>query len=238
MPKEKALQGQRLLTAPIPSLKLYWDGAGEVSSTNSNLNGWQSAPSSWPVAQPTFAYYETYFDLSGYELGDLTLVPTVMETQDLGFMTLSGAAMSGYSPRFTLVDIISQERLDPTELEDDFINREFTLPGDPQSTEDWVQVIMENGRTFTPTSISTMNTATYVHMVPSSGGSKGSGSPTTVQKLWVYRLLFLKGATTFAGVTLQIPSARTILGASIIKEPDLEYLMRQKRSYELATRKD
>jgi hypothetical protein len=48
----------------------------------------------------------------------------------------------------------------------------------------------------------------------------------------------LIGATTFAGITLQLPAARTILGASIIKEPDLEYMMRQKRSYELATRKD
>ena len=61
----------------------------------------------------------------------------------------------------------------------------------------------------------------------------GSGNPTAVQKLWVYRIvIFLQ--TPVAGDKLVIPATNVILLADVFKEDELVYMQRLKRSYELA----
>jgi hypothetical protein len=58
-----------------------------------------------------------------------------------------------------------------------------------------------------------------------------SGEPTAVDKLHCYRIVQVPGAGDNA--SLYVPAARFYLTAVIAGEPDLEYLMRLKRSYEL-----
>jgi len=61
----------------------------------------------------------------------------------------------------------------------------------------------------------------------------GSGNPTAVQKLWVYRVvMFLQ--TPAPGDLLVIPAANIVLLGDIFKEEELVYMQRLKRSYELA----
>jgi hypothetical protein len=71
-------------------------------------------------------------------------------------------------------------------------------------------------------------------LLPATGGSLGSAEPTAVQKLWVYRVL-IPTATDLSTSTWVVPATRFVLGAEIVKEDDLPYMMRLKRSYELAT---
>lgn len=215
MAKEKtstrALLGKRVLSMPISN----YTGVRTA-------DGWAGDKMWEPVgiAGGNGVCAETYFDLSAYELDDLTLVPHLLQLQD-GLPYFSEQTES-----LQIYDVISQERLNP----DDFIT--YALGGDypssPGSTEDWSQILMCNTRFFTPQTDFQFATL----MLPSTQGSFGSSEPTAVQKLWVYRIVLVGGAVENS--TLNIPATRFVLGAEIIQEDDLPYMMRLKRSYELS----
>ena len=65
------------------------------------------------------------------------------------------------------------------------------------------------------------------------GGSYGSAGPTTVSKLWCYRIIRI-AATDLDNQVLTVPATRFVLAATIVKEEELPYQMRLKRSFELA----
>ena len=57
--------------------------------------------------------------------------------------------------------------------------------------------------------------------------------PTAADKIYCYRILALTGATGEV-LKVNLPSSRILLPGTISSEPKLEYMMRLKRSYELA----
>jgi hypothetical protein len=63
-------------------------------------------------------------------------------------------------------------------------------------------------------------------------GYEKEGDPTTNSRLYVTRFVLASGPAT-PGATLTIPASRAILTGSVIEEPDLVYMQRLKRSYEL-----
>ena len=67
----RALTGDRLLHLNVPSTVATFTGSNVWAATNG-----------WDTLDNDLVYYENYFDLSGYELDDLTLVPTSMMVQD------------------------------------------------------------------------------------------------------------------------------------------------------------
>jgi hypothetical protein len=214
MPSEKtstrAMTGKRILNIPVGNYNQLSTADGFPSA-----NGWTALNSG------TLLYAENYFDLSGYELDDLTLVPEFLQLQDgLPYLGTGPLALDVY-------DVVSQERLDPI----DFVTYALSgsYPSSPSSKDDWTQIQMCNTRFMTPQS----DFAFATLFLPATSGSFGSSEPTAVQKLWVYRIVQVRGVAD--AQTLNIPATRFVLGAEIIKEGDLEYMMRLKRSYELST---
>jgi hypothetical protein len=219
MAKEKrstrALTGNRLLHENVPG----------TLATFLPTNLW-AATNGWQTLGNDVVYHEAYFDLSAYELDDLTLVPTAITLQDGMPYTTTSVDPTTNLPVF---DIVSQERLNMQEVYDNYTTG-YDFPGSPGSTEDWTQLLMCNFRLMTPqTDFSLVSL-----LLPATGGTFGSSEPTAVQKLWHYRIL-IPSATDLTGSTWLIPPSRFVLGAEIIKEDDLPYMMRLKRSYELAT---
>jgi hypothetical protein len=207
-----ALEGERMLTKMIPN---YSDTRGENYFSGSN--GWVASTVVDGIV------HESYFDLSGYQLDDLTLFPLGVTLQDPGNYISTNSAVP-----MLLVDIVSQERLD---LDTTFANViSNTMPGMVGTTQEFTQIVWGQFRTLLGQASYQDNATIFL---PASGGLFGSGSPTTVQKLWVYRFVFLNGAGV--GDTVAVPASRFILNAIIAKEGDKEFLMRMKRSYELAT---
>ena len=208
----RALTGQRILNMPISN----YQGVRTADGWAGN-NMWQPVG----IAGGNGVCAETYFDLSAYELDDLTLVPQLIQLQD-GLPYFSGQTES-----LEVYDVVSQERLDPH----DFITYSLggDYPGSPGSNEDWKQILMCNTRFMTPQGDFQFATL----MLPATQGSFGSSEPTAVQKLWLYRIILVRGGTE--GSTLYAPATRFVLGADIIQEEDLPYMMRLKRSYELST---
>lgn len=211
----RALTGNRLLHSNVPSTIATFTGANVWAATN----GWQTLANQ-------VVYYENYFDLSGYELDDLTLVPTSIIVQDgLPYTTTNATPTT----QMAILDIVSQEKLNMADIYANYIAT-YDIPGSPASKEDWTQMLMCNFKLLTPQTDFALSTL----LLPATNGSFGSSEPTAVQKLWMYRIV-IPISTDLSDSTWAIPPTRFILGAEIIKEDTLEYMMRLKRSYELAT---
>lgn len=212
----RALTGNRLMTRDIPSTTATFN---PTSNTWDVTNGWQVSPTDKAV------YNESYFDLSGYELDDLTTVPTVLTLQDSGQYFLTNPFADSL---VTVLDIISDERLDPDTVSILALTGDY--PGTPGSSEDYQQIKMCNVRGLTTQT--EFGAATL--MRPAFGGAYGSSSPTAAAKLWCYRIFRIAG-TDLNGQLLSIPATRFVMGATIVQEKEIPYLQRLKRSYEIAT---
>ena len=218
MPKEKkstrAMLGDRVLAKNIPSTIVTYDAAATAFTAT---NGWEI------IAPSTGMYYETYFDLSGYTLDDLTLVPRYTQVQD-GLPYVSAATINS----LRVYDVISQERLTPADFFTYALFGEF--PGSAGSTEDWRQILMCNVKYMLPQTDFTEPGL----LLTSTEGRFGSNEPTAVEKLWCYRIIISSTTGIQDNDTINIPATRFILGGEVIDEPELEYMMRLKRSYELS----
>lgn len=227
MPEESkrvgALTGERTLSVMIPA----YTGDRAVYSTAKGwnpVNGWFTGTTARGLR---LIAYETYFDLQGYELDDLTLMPLGALLQDPG----SYQSNDTNTPIMEILDIISQERLSVDEVAENIV--EQNMPGMLNTQNNFTQITFGRYRLM-------LNQAEY-----NETGTKtwlvgrtqdfGSGEPVTVQKLWVYRFIrFLVND----GKDANIPASRFILSGATIKEKDLVYLQRLKRSYELQGRAD
>ena len=126
------------------------------------------------------------------------------------------------------MDIISQVRLDPTDVFNWLGNN--NVPSMPGTDVDWGQIIWGQYRTFLGQA--SFQSAGTIFLA-ANASLFGSASPTTAEKLWIYRFVVLPGSAESDHVS--IPASRFILNAVVSEEPELAFLMRQKRSYELAT---
>jgi hypothetical protein len=213
MSRAGALEGERTLSQMFPE---YFGG---FTTLWAPYKTWQSSPS-----YPNVIWNETYFDLSGYELDDLTLFPLGASLQDPGLYQASNADVP-----MQVLDIISQDRLGMGGLFADMVLN--NAPGMMESDEDWVQIVWGQYRTMLGQATYQSNATIFL---PANGSLFGSGSPTTVAKLWCYRVIIREGGST-EGDDMKIPAARIVLSSMIAKEDDKEFMMRQKRSYELDT---
>ena len=215
-----ALTGPKLLTMMFPEYR-----AGFISAAN----GWLPYKT-WKTGTTPRGLRciinEQYVDLQGYEIDDLTFIPTGAMIQDPGFYTTDDTN----TPIMEIYDIVSQERLNIDKLAENMVLN--TAPGMlgegvSSSTVDYNQLTFAKYRLL-------MNTAEF-----NETGSKnyllartqefGSGQPVTVQKLWCYRFIRM---LVNDGKTLDIPASRMVISGDVIKEKDLVYLQRLKRVYE------
>ena len=193
---------------------------------------WENHPtaeSEWQtVTGKAMTYNEQYLDLSGYELDDLTLGVLTNQIQDPGAYMYSGNA-----DVMAVYDILSQERLTEDDMRSIKSNNTATTqsaPGMPLGPLDRSQIVTGTYRLFAKNaSIASLPSL----MLNTRTVTFGSGNPTTVQKLWCYRIVvFLVGP--LLGDALTIPASTFVVVGDVFKEDDLEYMMRLKRSYELA----
>jgi len=204
-----ALEGDKVLTQGMPEY------AGAYTTEWVDHKTWQG-PASGNVV-----FNETYVDLSAYELDDLTFFPMSAILQDPGIYS------SDVTVPMQVLDIVCTEQLSIAEVVADMA--ENNVPGMFESTMDFSQIIWGQYRTFySPTTFS----GTAGLFLPANGALFGSGEPTTSSKLYCYRIIITSGATE--ANTLTIPASRFIISGIVAKEKELAFIMRQKRSYELA----
>lgn len=230
----RALTGIRQLVKQVPTCAAYWQVVeGEPGSWKADASGgFPDSPSmGWHnIAHPTNCgvYHESYLDLSGYELDDLTTVLRNVRIQDPGVYTFSGQ-----DKVYAIYDMITSERLTDAELVLMLDNHTPTLqsgPGFALGPLDRDQIHFGLYRMFGHNST---NVGLPELMMNLRTSRFGSGEPTAVQKLWVYRVMIMIGQPA-GPQTIALPATSFVVNAEIIKESEMPYMMRLKRSYELA----
>jgi len=165
---------------------------------------------------------QSYYDLSGYTLDDLTAFFAGVTIQEE--FTPHGT-MTGF-----LVDLVTTHPLSSA----DIINAHFTigtvdLPGFNLSTFDMNQVIYARTRTFNTSLMFAGN------QISEYGRTQwGTCSAATSEKIYLTRIIYT-GTPMVPDATLTIPPSNYVTSIIVGREPDLTFLMRQRRSYEEAT---
>lgn len=163
----------------------------------------------------------SYYDLSGYTLDDLTAFFAGVDIQEE--FTPHGTIVSFIvdmitTHQLTSADIIGAHFTDPTSTLD--------LPGFNLSTFDMNQVIYARTRTY--------NTSAEWGQLSEYGRTQwGTCSASTSEKVYLTRIIYTAIPTT-PGI-LNIPPCNYVTSIVVGREPDLTFMMRQRRSYEAAT---
>lgn len=194
-------------------------------------------PQGWTILGVGQAGYETQIDLSGYAMDDLTFYFHGSYLQEGGPVNYNlGAGLLIYDLVTTVPCIMSDLAALAIQL---------SPPGMIQASPATGGTGNQNRETVIHSQIryfardSTFPGDYYLTKI--SNNYQSSLQPTAADRLFVYRIVVLlpdvtaSPPTTFPyGPTCVIPAARIVMPGMMAREPELEYMMRLKRSYELA----
>ena len=177
----------------------------------------------WTQLSPTIFVNRQYFDLAGLSIDDKTLFFEGATVQD----TLNPANAPGTAGNLILLtDVMTNKPL--TDQDAIFVGAGNGNIGPAQLTFD--QTIYMRLRTFNID----LDNAAGGYMIPIADNQLGSLSPTASDRVYITRIVIIAGADGSYGIS----PCRYILRAQAKEEPEYEYLMRLKRSYELQNEPD
>jgi len=214
-----SIEGPRVMDIVLDGVNITLGSPGtEFPATIAGSTNWEILDN---AAAPTFAM-RTYYDLSGYQISDLSTFIQGVEIQE-------GFAPHGNCP-FHIVDIVSTAYIDDDTLTDAYPYD--TLPGDVpgfnDSKFDMMQIVYGSIRTF---STSTTLTSPTSNVMFFGRASWGTCSSTAGDKLYITRVVY--PTTTGAALSVAfVPPSNFVSAIIVAKEDDLQYIMRLKRSYE------
>lgn len=226
----RALTGKRQMHTTFEGLRCRYDnglGAWDAPLTKE----WKPVPglfSTWSS--------EDYFDTSGYNRDYLTTMPSAIFMQEAGKCGITNPG----NTRIISLDLVTEQRVtNLADLTNDILGLSpfgggigALIPSFNHSTDDWSQVLYGRYREFTGL---TQGTAVQDVFIPTTDNLFGSLEPTTNDKLWITRLIIVVGVPLGAiESTLRFPNGRLVMQMDVVKEEELEFMMRQKRSYELS----
>ena len=205
-----ALEGPRVLAQVLTGTDVTTGPEGAIIT----------AIGPWGVVDGTAnaAVQRDYFDLSGYNRDFLTTFVSGVEMQEPG-------PLAGSDENNQLIEIVSTEFIDDTNITNFLGGNGFNGPGFTRSTDSMDQVVYGRRRLYTfevaiaPVIPKLWHTSTW-----------GTCSALTSDKLHITRII----VTSTAGITF-VSDLNVVLAVIVAKEDELPFLMRQKRSYELAT---
>ena len=188
------------------------DGSGLISSLTGS--GWSVIP-----GLPNWAVQRDYFDLSGYQLEDLSVFFQGIEMQEP--LPVLG---DGQSP--SIIEIISTEYISDAEI---LATTAVPMsgPGFSTSTNNMEQIVYGRRRIYYQKAPLTTPVIPFLHSV----NTWGTCAATTADKLHITRILH----STSSDATTYVPDVNVVVAIIVAQEETLPFLMRQKRSYELAT---
>lgn len=211
------LEGPRLLS------KLM--GKGIITTTDDPITTSNIIGEGWERLSNIVYVNRTYFDLSGYNRKSLTSFFQGTDIQE-------EVGPTGNMHAF-IVDLITTEYIDDASI----IAAHFEnvqpddLPGFPQSTFDMQQVVFGRTRSYNPSTTWSVTGTVSEY----SRTSWGTCSATTADKVHLTRICYIDYTLPVPG-TFSPPPCNYVSTIIVAKEKELPFLMRQKRSYELAPR--
>ena len=199
-----------------------------LNATYSESDGW-SPLNGWQELRASILAHETQIDLSGYAMDSLTFFANGVGLQDPGIYAFKPGETSETFQGLVVLDIVTSVPMDLETVADTIMN-DITAPGMLGSLYEFETILFGMYRFFSPnTNIAFPN---YQSLVRSQRFD--SGEPTAADKLYCYRVVGTVTLDLDDNSIIQIPAARQIIAGAMGDEPDLVYMQRLKRSYELA----
>lgn len=181
-------------------------------------NNWETLEN---LATPTYVN-RTYYDMSGYSVGDLTAFFNGVDIQE-GFSPFGNA-------KAHIVDLITTEYITDSQILNayPYTTGDGDLPGFPRSLYNMEQVIYGRSRTFG-------NSQDWGAIALQGQTFFGTCTASTTDKIHITRIIYVLFSAD-ADHAIHIPPCNYVTALVVGKEKDLPFLMRQKRSYEHANR--
>lgn len=193
---------------------------GHWDLTEASSPGWTQ-----PYTNQGVFVSSTYFDLAGLSMDEKTLFFKGALVQDV---INPATQQSAPGDALLQLDLMSVRPLSNDEIFFFIVNGNLQGPG--SSTLTYHETVYGRVRQF----VTTVDTATWGSMSLLSSNQLGSMQPTASDRIYSYRMISAAGSLT--GLTVY--GCRHLLAAEAKEEPDFEYLMRLKRSYELQNEPD
>jgi len=207
----------------VKTLAKYHDAlfatiAGGTATIDNSLvsNGWTSPANGLFVS-------ETYFDLAGLSMDEETIFFEGMAVQQAGIPAITGAAGDNY----ILYDIMSSIPVDTSNL---LLLGNLSVRGIgyPGSELNYEHVLYSRTRRYTLD----LDTTARMAMLALDEQS-GSMAPTASDRIYCYRIVLIDASTLASAANINVQPARYLIQAIPKEEPEFQYLMRLKRSYDL-----
>jgi len=181
----------------------------------------------WNAIDNTTFATRKYYDLSGYRKQDLTLFLTNVNVQE-GWSNIADVTA------FYVMDLVTTEYITDAQILASIPNAQEP-PGFGDSAFNMEQVVYGRTRFYLNNSTALATVAPSVTATLAGQTMWGDCIGTAADKLYLTRVVFF---TYFApelgqGQSIAISPAHYLTGGVVAKEPDLEYIMRLRRSYEL-----
>jgi len=219
----QSVEGTRDLRKLIPPCYLIIDA--EDNWTGSLLNGWEIYTNDAGVQ---WALYRTYVDIVGWSKDDVTAF-----TRGAGFQEAERwvATLGGAIPILNTWDMVTVNSIDNSA----FDSNRFFGPGAPYNWEapgmngsnyNLEEILAGRYRSFAQSNDVTATAQTNLQIW-------GAGDATAGDRIHITRAVLLVGNTVYPG-NITIPSMAVVIPTVLVKEKDLVYLERLRRSYVLA----
>lgn len=219
------LEGPRVMNKDVAAVSMATDETG-ITTTITGPAGYEKLT----VGALEAAVYRDYFDLSGYTQADLTTFIQGVDIQE-GCIPNTSVPPNA-TEHLTIYDLITTEFISDAEIRrtlltapaSTFYHNQF---GFPTSQLDQQQIIYGRMRVWS-------SPAAGVNVAfPQKIGDNvfGTGTATAGEKLYITRIAMNHTADS----SVSIPPVNYVVATMVVKEKELPFLMRMKRSYELAT---
>jgi len=200
-------------------------GAPNQYSISDSASNWVQ-----PVVPQGVFHSATYFDLAGLSMREKTLFFKGATVQQLGNPTITGGAAGDACQVY---DIMTSSPMSADQLTSFISAGNFAgLTSAATSGLTFDQTIYARRREY----VVSVDLAAWGAMQLVSDDQLGSMNPTASDRVYSYRMVGVDLAGT--SKTLAVLGSRQILSAEAKEEPEFEYLMRLKRSYELQNEPD
>jgi len=200
-------------------------GAPNQYSISDSASNWVQ-----PVVPQGVFHSATYFDLAGLSMREKTLFFKGATVQQLGNPTITNGTPGDSCQVY---DIMTSSPMSADQLTSFIQAGNFAgLSGAATSGLTFDQTIYARRREY----VVSVDLATWGAMKLVSDDQLGSMNPTASDRVYSYRMV----GASLAGTNkdLAVLGSRQILSAEAKEEPEFEYLMRLKRSYELQNEPD
>jgi len=224
----------RVLRLEIPPCQVSKALVDPTWTATHGLNGWTAFPITGLGPSTALSWIGT-IDLSGYVRDQLTFYPQAAFIQQGSF--LSEAAGEG-SILYTIVSTIPLDsenvffQLLSSQGGPGFLNNSFVAGfGQGADQQNYETVMFANSEVYVP-NVNILPNPIGIQQ-PLTSNQSGSLEPTAADTLYVMKMWIPFGPTNSL-TAISIPASRVIIPGKFGTEPDVEYMMRLKRSVELA----